>query len=252
MKKFLALVLAFLLSLSIAPINTLAVWKQNGNSTWSYTEKGKKVTGWKKIGGYWYCFNNSGIMQTGWIKSGGEWYHLKPSGAMTTGWLKSGGKWYYLEEDGAMARGLRKLSDGEYFFDTVNGYMYEFKEQSEVDEYYYTLLLMNNDSFGWMRGEYLDEKSYSDVYIRFSPNGKVKYLCEGTVIGGDVIYDEYEEIYKVNDEKLYIGNSVYDIVYMDYGAGPFMTIKARGNYNNDLSGHYEMVRNDSYSYFLGK
>lgn len=130
MKKITSLLLVFVLIFCTIPINTMAAWQKNGNSTWSYTESGKKIIGWKKIGGVWYCFNNSGVMQTGWIKSGGKWYHLKESGAMSTGWLKSGNKWYYLNSDGTMATGWIK-SGGEWYYLNSDGSMRNENEQAE-------------------------------------------------------------------------------------------------------------------------
>ena len=107
-KKLLAMTLAVVMALSVAPFTASAAWNKGADNSWSYTENGNKVTGWKKVINKWYYFDNSGTMQTGWHFVDGNWYYMDESGAMQAGWQFIDGEWYRLNESGAMLKGWIK------------------------------------------------------------------------------------------------------------------------------------------------
>lgn len=148
----LVLTCSTILSLNVKGVH--AVWNQDAQNNWSWTENGVKATGWKLINGKWYYFYSNGNMATGWLKSGDKWYYLTESGAMATGWklinekwyyfysdgdmatgwLKSGDKWYYLTESGAMATGWINVDGKKYYLDS-SGAMVTGKVNIEGIEY---------------------------------------------------------------------------------------------------------------------
>lgn len=105
-KKIYSILLAAVLSTSIAVIPVSAAsWQKNSTGWWYQEDNGSYPKNqWKKINGQWYWFNARGYMATGWQKIKGSWYYLQSNGAMLgKGWHWIGGSCYYMYESGAMA-----------------------------------------------------------------------------------------------------------------------------------------------------
>ena len=106
-------------------------WNLNSDGTWTFVEKGNKVTGWKQVNNLWYFMNDNGVMNTGWKQINNTWYYMNNSGSMMTGWQFINNKWYYLNESGDMATGWKDVngiwyylySDGSMAYNTIiDGY----------------------------------------------------------------------------------------------------------------------------------
>ena len=116
MKKYLSLILAFVLFLGCVQFPALAAWQQ-ADGNWYYYNNNKKVTGWFAYGPYWYYMNSAGEMQTGWLYYGAKWYYLdQTSGRMVTSkWIQDAGKWYYFDANGHMVTGWLELGSVKYY-----------------------------------------------------------------------------------------------------------------------------------------
>ncbi len=220
MKKYLRVISAFILTLTLpvlASLNVSAGWVQNRNKSWTYINSyNQQVTGWSKINSIWYYFDSNGIMQTGWKYISGKWYYFNRSGAMQTGWQIVNRKWYFFNKNGAMQTGWIKSdnafyylnSDGSmktgWFYDknwyyfSINGPMKTGWIKSQGDWYY-----MNPDGTmktGWLE---LDKQQYyllpsGKMAIGFHTiNNILCYFNEKGVLSTDEITKKYDYEQKV-------------------------------------------------------
>lgn len=136
-KNMILLVMTSSIVFSLNTEGVQAVWKQDSQNKWSWTENGIKATGWKLINGKWYYFFSNGNMATGWLKDGSKWYYLSESGAMVTGWLKDAdGRWYHLSSSGAMNTGWLKDSNGKWYYLSQSGAMVTGWLELDSKKYY--------------------------------------------------------------------------------------------------------------------
>ena len=138
LKKLLAVALCVITVASLVCMPVSAAWVKNSNNTWSYTQKGEKLSnGWKLIDGKWYFFDENGTMKTGWVKYKGTWYYLLADGAMARNqWVLSWGAWFYLNDDGSMHTGWLEYK-GDWYLLAPNGEMY--RGWAKVGEQWYFL-----------------------------------------------------------------------------------------------------------------
>ncbi len=167
----------------------------------------------------------------------------------TSGYLKNASKEHV--EFVITKTELPFIEPGEWAFDY-------FSEEQRIElqrESYLSYLLLNDDSQGWVQGREIEYDSFSNVFMRFYPNGTIRYWY-GTSLGGSTTYEEYTGKYSIRAEGLNqyilkIDNCEYQIDYMESTGLTSMTIRALGKYTLDLSGEYEMTENEGYQ-FLNK
>ena len=145
-KKICSILLAAVLSTSIAVMPVSAAGWQKDTVGWWYQENNGSYprNQWKLVNGQWYWFNGNGYMVTGWNWIGGSCYYMYESGAMASNtwigdyyvnasgawvqgktkeqakWIKSGDRWWYRHADGNYTRnGWELIGDNWYLFDSA-------------------------------------------------------------------------------------------------------------------------------------
>lgn len=137
--RFVSLVLAVILCLSVLPLSAAADGADTGKNGWVYEaglwfyhDHGQVVYGWRKIGGVWYYFEDAhGYMYFNqWLcdPDTDYWYHFASNGAMETNrWIQKTTyddqtlpqphtSWYYLTSSGRAASGWLKIGGKWYYF----------------------------------------------------------------------------------------------------------------------------------------
>ena len=161
-KKICSILLAAVLSTSIAVLPVSAAGWQKDTVGWWYQENNGSYprNQWKLVNGQWYWFNGNGYMVTGWNWIGGSCYYMYESGAMASNtwigdyyvnasgawvqgktkeqakWIKSGDRWWYRHADGNYTRnGWELIGDNWYLFDSA-GWMLTGWQKLRNDWYY--------------------------------------------------------------------------------------------------------------------
>lgn len=184
-RKLIASLLTTLVILGVTPVSVSAEWKQNSDSSWSWTENGYDsfYDGWREIEGKWYYFD-MGKMKTGWLKYCNTWYYLGNDGARKTGWVNDGGL-YYLKDDDTLATDI--VINGLYF-NSKGIFFPKEKQKVLIDNEYVKIIYlgMEKESFPYKKVEIqVENKCDQELYIR-SKNTTVDGLQKYGAINLDI------------------------------------------------------------------
>lgn len=143
---------------------------------------------------------------------------------------------------------LPYIDKGNYVYHFVSDQIEEVKSDRD-DSLYQSWLLLNDSTTGWVQGSSVDQSTVSNVYMQFFPDSTMLYWY-GTTLGGETTYTGYHSNYRVENQILYVDDCAYNITYMESTGLTQMTIEAQGQYDLDLSGHYEIAENEMYQYLF--
>lgn len=129
-------------------------------------------------------------------------------------------------------------------------YTYEYMSPEDLKlqetEFVKSILLFNNDVYGWCKTGYGDfgNDYHSEIYIRFFEDGTLKYwICDDP--NTEAMYTEYAGTYEVDEDMLYINGCAYDIFAEFMGRTSFL-IYATTDDTLHLNGDYIWSENIMY------